>query len=270
MGRTSFNRAELDAIKSLLHKIRGAEPGRQKGLRERLRRQFDFYISDFATDRQGFVASDIDALVRRGVIVLVDDTTSPPLTAQRSAVPATGAPSSPAPSVEPSTAAPALFAALRRADLEAAGFTGWRTWAELRSTQFAEIPATPGVYTVHRPKLGEPTFLEESPAGRFKDRDPTVSPATLRENWVSGAGVVYIGKADALRTRLRQYARFGAGERVGHWGGRYIWQLADAGELLVAWHEVAWGESAREYERRLLARFADLHAGRRPFANLAG
>jgi hypothetical protein len=72
---------------------------------------------------------------------------------------------------------------------------------------------------------------------------------------VPGAEVVYIGKADDAGRRLKQFARFGAGEPVGHWGGRYIWQLADSSELLVAWHAISWEELARDYEKRLLARF---------------
>ncbi len=92
-----------------------------------------------------------------------------------------------------------------------------------------------------------------------------------------GAHVVYIGKADyrkrrrpveALRKRLDEYARFGAGENIGHQGGRFIWQLADSAELLVAWHEITWGEKPRCYEKRLLRHFGELHGGRRPFANL--
>jgi hypothetical protein len=31
-----------------------------------------------------------------------------------------------------------------------------------------------------------------------------------------------------------------------------------------------WDEAARDYERRLLAAFAEQHDGRRPFANLTG
>jgi hypothetical protein len=48
------------------------------------------------------------------------------------------------------------------------------------------------------------------------------------------------------------------------------WQLADADDLLVAWHEITWAEAAREYERRLLRAFVEQHDGRRPFANLTG
>lgn len=57
---------------------------------------------------------------------------------------------------------------------------------------------------------------------------------------------------------------------IGHAGGRLIWQLAAADELLVAWHEVNWAETACDYEKRLLAQFDKLHGGRRPFANLTG
>jgi hypothetical protein len=38
----------------------------------------------------------------------------------------------------------------------------------------------------------------------------------------------------------------------------------------VAWHAISWKELARDYEKRLLARFADLNEGARPFANLTG
>ncbi len=121
-----------------------------------------------------------------------------------------------------------------------------------------------------RPSSEEPAFLDANPGGRFKGKDPTVAPEVLRAKWVPRSHVVYIGKADIANRRLAQFAHFGAGEPVGHWGGRYIWQLDDSDELLVAWHAISWSELAREYEVRLLARFAELHAGARPFANLTG
>ena len=74
-----------------------------------------------------------------------------------------------------------------------------------------------------------PTFLEQSAGGHFKGEDPTVPLTALTANWVDQASVVYIGKADhgRLRERLKEYASFGRGNRIGHQGGRLIWQLAD-------------------------------------------
>jgi hypothetical protein len=154
--------------------------------------------------------------------------------------------------------------------LKRGGFAGWTTWPQLRRSEYSPIPAAPGAYLVCRLTADFPTFVHPSPAGWFKGEDPSVPKARLQHEWVAGAHVIYIGKADALRRRLAQFGRFGAGQPVGHRGGRLIWQLADVDDLLVAWHEITWGETARDYERRLLAAFAEMHDGRRPFANLTG
>jgi hypothetical protein len=79
----------------------------------------------------------------------------------------------------------------------------------------------------------------------------------------------YVGKADRLRRRLRQFADFGAGKPVGHWGGRYLWQLEGSADLAVAWRETPEG-SPREAEIELLSRFRAAHGGRPPIANIAG
>jgi hypothetical protein len=169
----------------------------------------------------------------------------------------------------PSTRPP-LPSSFSRTALESAGFVGWVTWPKLRRTDYSPIPALPGAYVVYRPTAAFPMFVHPSPAGWFKGEDPTVPESRLRDEWVEGARVVYIGKADVLRRRLTQFGRFGAGEPVGRRGGRLIWQLADADDLVVAWHEITWAEAARDYERRLLSLFAEQHGGRRPFANLTG
>jgi hypothetical protein len=165
---------------------------------------------------------------------------------------------------------PPLPRSFSRRALESAGFVGWATWPKLRLSDYLPIPALPGTYVVYRPTAAFPTFVHPSPAGWFKGEDPTVPETRLRSEWVEGARVVYIGKADVLRRRLTQFGQFGAGEPVGHRGGRLIWQLADADDLLVAWHEITWAEAARDYERRLLRAFVEQHDGRRPFANLTG
>jgi hypothetical protein len=162
---------------------------------------------------------------------------------------------------------PPLPTSFERAHLEAAGFSGWATFTQLRSA-YDSIPCTPLCYVVYRTGGTSPVFRTENSGGRFKGRNPTVPGATLQAKWVQDAHTLNIGKADVGRTRLKAYARFGAGEPVAHWGGRYIWQLKDADDLLVAWHEIGWVETARDYERRLMSCFRECHNGRLPFANL--
>jgi hypothetical protein len=168
------------------------------------------------------------------------------------------------------TATPPLPRSFSRPDLEIAGFVGWQAWAVLRANGLADVPAGPAVYVVYRPATSGPAFISVSPGGHFKEKDPTVAIPELQANWVADSSVIYIGKADAARKRLTQFAKFGAGQKIGHWGGRYIWQLADSTDQLVAWHPISWGEEAKIYEKRLFAHFAELHAGARPFANLTG
>ncbi|CAM3886439.1 hypothetical protein ACXYTP_05500 [Tsukamurella ocularis] len=153
---------------------------------------------------------------------------------------------------------------------ELIGFAGWVTFSEL---PLADVPRGPGVYVIVRPSDEPPAFLDVSPAGHWKGRNPTLPVAELEDRWVTGERIVYIGKAGAgrrgrrgLRKRLDEYRRYGAGERVGHSGGRRIWQLADHAELLVAWRETSDADAAPT-ESAMLAAFAGKHE-RLPFANM--
>jgi hypothetical protein len=38
-----------------------------------------------------------------------------------------------------------------------------------------------------------------------------------------------------LRSRLKQYLKFGQGKNIGHYGGRLIWQLEHHSELVLCW-----------------------------------
>ena len=130
----------------------------------------------------------------------------------------------------------------------------------------SDVPENFGVYQVLLPSGRQPRFLSKSPAGHFKGKDPTVAPEVLRKNWVLGTRTLYIGKAEGqtLRKRIRQYLDFGRGKAIGHRGGRFIWQLVGARNLIVCWRVT---ENAGEVESRLLKRF-ETRYGRLPFANL--
>src|SRR4051812_15452715 len=96
---------------------------------------------------------------------------------------------------------PPMPASFDRARLETAGFTGWQTWAELRTSAYADVPVASAVYVVHRPSDAPPRFRKVNPGGHFKGQDPTVAPSTLRAKWMDGAQVIYIGKADSAQAR---------------------------------------------------------------------
>lgn len=159
-----------------------------------------------------------------------------------------------------------------REQLKKLGFVGFKTVRELMNS-CKDIPPNMGVYVVLRENESEPQFVKEGTSGFFKGKDPNVSFSELKTNWIDNEPVVYIGKAGGanssatLQKRLGQYLRFGQGEDIGHWGGRYIWQLSDSQDLVICWKTLTDNEP-REVERQMIADFKNAHGGKRPFANL--
>ncbi|WP_159599227.1 hypothetical protein [Agromyces humi] len=139
------------------------------------------------------------------------------------------------------------------------GFTGFRRITDLGD----DLPTDGGVYVVVRRSTDEPVFLGTSTAGRYREKDPTVSQTDLRNAWVPGVQLLYVGASGDIRRRLYELARFGAGHPAAHWGGRFLWQLHDAEDLEVAWK--ATPEHATE-KATILDEFRAEH-GAAPFAN---
>ena len=151
---------------------------------------------------------------------------------------------------------------------EHAGFEGF---LPLRSVleNLSLIPGRPGIYIVVRTSRSRAQFNPSSKAGRFKGRDPTYPVEKLKEKWIPGATVVYIGKAGpaasrSLRKRIRELVQFGSGKPVAHWGGRALWQLEGIWDAQIAWQATA--SDPRNSERQMIKEFV-LRFGRLPYAN---
>jgi len=156
-------------------------------------------------------------------------------------------------------------------EIKKAGFSGFRRMSEL-FTDSSSIPKEKGVYLVLDVSKESPTFLETGTGGSFKEKNPNIAISKLEEHWVENAIIVYIGKAGkdgnkaTLRSRLKQYFRFGQGKKVGHWGGRLIWQLKNSNDLIVCWKELPL-DDPRTIEAELIKQFVKIYS-KRPFANL--
>ena len=162
--------------------------------------------------------------------------------------------------------------------LIAQGFVGFKSMKYLMDGGIKDVPTQMGVYVVLREKESKPKFLINGSGGTYKGKAADVPVEVLNEKWVSGAHVVYIGKAGVagnqgkagedttLKDRLSQYIRFGQG-KTGHWGGRYIWQLEDSKDLIVCW-KILTEANPKDVETKMIAEFKNAHSGKRPFANL--
>jgi hypothetical protein len=157
-------------------------------------------------------------------------------------------------------------------DLKASGFAGFKTIRELWADRLC-IPKKVGVYLVLYLDGVSPEYINPGVGGFFKGQNPNVPIDVLEKNQVPNSKVVYIGKAGSidgkstLYSRLSQYLSFGQGKNIGHWGGRFIWQLSCHEELVVCWKPTP-GIDPRVVERSLIEDFTT-QFGRRPFANLA-
>jgi hypothetical protein len=157
-----------------------------------------------------------------------------------------------------------------RKGLKAEGFAGFRPIQDL---DIMRIPQGTGLFAVVRPEDFQPRFLKKSTAGVFKKKNPTLPEAGLTAEWVDSAVVLYLGKAGpgskgnrGLRRQIQEFLDFGQGKPPGHWDARLIWQLADTGQLAIAWKELP-AEQLNDAEAGYHAAFVK-EFGKLPFANL--
>ena len=158
------------------------------------------------------------------------------------------------------TDAIALPTAWNRSELERLGFTGF---VPLVGMDLSLLPRRHGVYVVLHENDRRPEFLASNVITKRMPYDPV----HLEGKWLAGASVVYVGKAEGregLHTRVGAFSR----QAENHSGGRALWQLDSAGDLLVAWLETP-GESALAVEQSYLQAFKAEY-GSYPFANRRG
>lgn len=155
------------------------------------------------------------------------------------------------------------------------GFEGFASIKQLMNDS-SKLPDFSGVYILlnkdsitldenNKPMYS--SFIFPGTGGFFKDRDPNVEISTLQRKMHPDSKVMYIGKATNLKRRIKQYLSFGQGKNIGHYGGRYIWQLRYSSKLILAFKKVSGDVLPENYERELI----NLHKerfDRLPFANL--
>ena len=154
----------------------------------------------------------------------------------------------------------------------ASGFNGGFQIGELQASACSAIPKERGVYLVVRHATAPVSFVQVSTGAHLKNRDPSAPLQKLEESWIQDSKVLYVGmaggtgKKTTLHGRIKSYLEFGQGMQRTHWGGRYIWQLADVNNLQIYWAIHAEAEPAH-VETNLILELERRH-GRLPFANL--
>ena len=131
------------------------------------------------------------------------------------------------------------------------------------------IPNTQGVYLVLNQNKENIKFLETGVGGFYQGHNPNVPIDTLTNEFVPNSSVVYIGKANDLRNRIRQYLSFGQGNNAPHRGGKYIWQLENHRQLIFCWKTIE-NENPKLIESQLISKYKQQFTHKRPFANLQG
>ncbi len=133
-----------------------------------------------------------------------------------------------------------------------------------------DLPDEPGIYVVLFATNQPLHFVPRSTTVLYAD--PT-SCEELQSKWTricqkAPTDIIYIGKGDSIRKRVRILARFGVGRAGNHHGGEWMWQVQEIAEARVVIQTCPAGKQVG-FENWLLKRFYEEH-GDYPLANRAG
>ncbi|MFC2053478.1 hypothetical protein ACFLV7_04150 [Chloroflexota bacterium] len=100
-----------------------------------------------------------------------------------------------------------------------------------------DIPKLPGIYAVYWPTSEKLAFQNHSGQAQYAT---TVDPMILESKWnricqYGSTDIIYIGKGDNLKKRIRYLIRFGIGVAKNHEGGEWMWQISNiaASKLMI-------------------------------------
>ncbi len=133
-----------------------------------------------------------------------------------------------------------------------------------------DLPKGPGIYVVYWDLDKPPTFVAST---GYAVCAVATNPEVLRHKWdriqaYRATDIVYFGKGDDLKERVKLLVRFGVGKANNHHGGEWMWQVQeiDSAKLLV--QSCPLGKQIA-FENWLLEQFRNIH-GDWPLANRNG
>lgn len=144
-----------------------------------------------------------------------------------------------------------------RPGLTAVGFEGFVPFLGMDRTL---LPPRRGIYAILLEQRNRPDFLSTNIVTRRKP----YPVKRLEAKWLDRMPVVYVGSAepvDGLFGRLGDFAR----QSSSHTGGRALWQIANARDLVVSWVETP-DHTAEVVEKTYLQAFKS-EFDHYPFAN---
>ena len=135
---------------------------------------------------------------------------------------------------------------------------------------WSDIPSGPGIYVVFL--LPNTPFDVSQSTGKAIHASPA-PVADLREKWSrinnhASTDILYVGKGDDVRKRIRRLARFGVGKIQKHKGGEWMWQVTHIRSARILINACPPGKQV-PFEKWLLDSFLDQH-GDWPLANRKG